>query len=434
MGYVGVTLAVAMAHRGFSVEGVEIDEQKVSSLQAGHPPFYEDGLSYKLNAGINKSLLSFSTEMPTAGRDVYVITVGTPLRDGAKMPRFDMVERVSRQIASVMREDSLVVLRSTVAVGTSRKRVLPILEEAVRDPKVAFCPERTLEGKAVEEIFSLPQVVAGKDDESAARAKQLFNELTPTIVRVSNLETAEIIKLLDNAYRDTQFALANEVAEICEQLDIDAHEAITAANFGYKRTNLALPGYVGGPCLTKDPHILNYTFSGKDFEPEIIMSARRKHEALQDRIAERVRRWARKRGLEPQLTTIALLGLSFKGFPETDDLRGAPSVDMIAALKQKGFRALRGHDHIVPMQVIADLGIEPTGVPDAFRDAHVVIFMNNNARYESEDMESLVRSMATPRLFFDSWNMYERSTFLHLPGFWYGTIGYSGDEQEETVT
>ena len=264
MGYVGLTLAVAMATKGYTVHGTEIDEKKLELMRDRKPHFYEVGLESAMRSVIDRGSLTFSRVIPSKPYPVYIITAGTPLIKGTRAPRFDMIERISREIASVMNQNSLVILRSTVAVGTTRNVVFAILKQKVEFPQIAFCCERTVEGKALEEIFTLPQVIGAIDERSFKRAASIFHRITPTLLQVSSLETAELVKLLDNVYRDTQFALGNEVAEICEILGINEYEAIRAANLGYDRTNIALPGYVGGPCLEKDPYILAYSL--RDYE------------------------------------------------------------------------------------------------------------------------------------------------------------------------
>jgi UDP-N-acetyl-D-mannosaminuronic acid dehydrogenase len=423
MGYVGLTLAVAMAEKGYIVHGVEIDEKKLKLMREGKPYFYEQGLESALRAIIDKGSLTFSREIPPRPYPVYIITVGTPVAKGTKVPRLDMIKRVSREISNVMAQDSLVILRSTVAVGTTRNVVLPILKRKVKSPQVAFCSERTLEGKALEEIFTLPQVIGAIDERSLGRASSIFHRITPTIVEVSPLETAEIIKLLDNVYRDTQFALANEVAEICEILGIDGYEAIRCANLGYDRTNIALPGYVGGPCLEKDPHILAHSLKKYRFKPRIIMSARALHQRLEGRIAERVLRWALDNKLEPQKIKVTLLGMAFKGAPETDDLRGAPSVNMVKALRARGFKNLWGHDYLVSDENIKALKIKPVGIKEAFTNASVVIFMNNNPAYKKINLIDAIRKMAKPAYFMDSWNMFDFEDLPFKGKVYYGSIG-----------
>jgi UDP-N-acetyl-D-mannosaminuronic acid dehydrogenase len=423
MGYVGLTLAVAMSKKGYAVHGVEIDEKKLKLMKRGKPHFYELGLESAMRTMIDKGSLTFSREIPSRPYPVYIITVGTPATKDTKIPRLDMIERVSREISNVMDQNSLVILRSTVVVGATRNVVLPILKQKIESPQVAFCSERTLEGKALEEIFTLPQVIGAIDERSLRRASSIFHRITPTVIEVSSLETAEIIKLLDNVYRDTQFALANEVAEICEILEINGNEAIRFTNLGYDRTNIALPGYVGGPCLGKDPHILAYSLKNYEFKPTIIMNARALHEKLEGRIADRILRWALNNNLEPQKIKVTLLGMAFKGIPETDDLRGAPSITMIKELKTRGFKNICGHDYLVSDENIKKLKIKPVDITDAFNDASIVIFMNNNTSYNKIDLIDAIRRMSKPAYFMDSWNMFDFESFPPDGEVYYGSIG-----------
>jgi len=423
MGYVGLTLAVAMAKKGYRVHGVEIDEKKLESMKNGKPYFYEAGLESTLRTVIDKRSLTFSREIPSKQYPVYIITVGTPVTEDTKIPRFDMIKRVSKEISRVMSQDSLVILRSTVAVGTTRNIVLPILKRQIASPRIAFCSERTLEGKALEEIFTLPQVIGAIDEESLRRASSIFHKITPTVVEVSSLETAEIIKLLDNVYRDAQFALANEIAEICEIYGINGYETIRAANLGYNRTNIALPGYVGGPCLEKDPHILAYSLKKYKFKPKIILEARSLHEKLQGRIADRILKWASSNGLDLKKAKVTLLGMAFKGVPEVDDLRGSASVIMIKELKSRGFKNLCGHDFLVSDENVRKLKIEPVDITDAFNDASIVIFMNNHPGYRKINLIDCLKRMSKPAYFMDSWNMFDFEDVFSKEKVHYGSIG-----------
>ena len=143
-------------------------------------------------------------------------------------------------------------MRSTVKIGTTRNLVHPVLEASGKRFDLAFCPERTVEGQALEELRWLPQIVGGETLDVTVRAGQLFQFLTPTVVRVSSVETAEMVKLVDNSQRDVHFAYSNEVARVCDVIGISAAEVIQAGKRGYPRTNLPMPGPVGGPCLEKD--------------------------------------------------------------------------------------------------------------------------------------------------------------------------------------
>ena len=225
---------------------------------------------------------------------IFVITVGTPL-DKEGTINLDMISNVAHDIARNMGEDSLIILRSTVKIGTSKHIVAPILEKSGVAFDLAMCPERTLEGNAMRELYRLPQIIGADCEIAAERAASLFKSLTRTTLKVSSLETAEMIKLVDNTYRDVQFAFANEVARACETMHINGYEVITSGKLGYERTNVPLPGPVGGPCLSKDPHILMQSVADKGISLEITHACRLVNERQPKEVAEFICREVNKR-------------------------------------------------------------------------------------------------------------------------------------------
>jgi nucleotide sugar dehydrogenase len=392
MGYVGLTLAVVLAERGFRVTGLEINPDILNRLRSGRSHFHEVGLPVRLRKVLDTGALQIrehiaaGANLPTA----YIISVGTPLGIDGK-PRIDMVEHVTREIAEAMPSGSLIVLRSTVVIGTTRKVVLPVLQASGKEFHLAYCPERTIEGKALEELRSLPQIVGGLGPRDAWRAAAIFQELTPTTLRVSSLETAEVIKLLDNSFRDLFFAFGNEVALLCDAIGIDGVEVIQAANTGYARTNIASPGFVGGPCLEKDPHILAYSLAPFDFTPKLISAGRQLNEDLPGHVIHSLLIDLPKDRL-PAVPIVSICGLAFKGRPETDDLRGTPAKILIQEIKSALPGAdIRGQDFAVSPEAIASLGLKPVSIEEAFEGANLVIVANNNAKYQWLDYNELFK-------------------------------------------
>lgn len=409
MGYVGLTLAAALCDRGFEVDGVEINRGILEQLRGGKAHFFEQGLDRVIERGLRNGRLRFSEQVPEDRRfDVYIITVGTPLGPDGR-PRMDMVESVTNDIAHHMRGGELVLLRSTVRLGTSLGVVKPILDRTGKDYDLAMCPERTTEGNALTELFRLPQIVGGHTRAATVRASNVFRRLTPTIIAVSDLRTAEIIKLLDNSYRDLFFAFGNEVALMCEAVGISAGEVISAANMGYERTNIARPGFVGGPCLEKDPHILIDSLSDHGFVPKLIQTGRLLNETLVQHVLD----FVRARLKEQKRPVISLLGLAFKGQPDTDDLRGSTALLMIKKIREAMPEAqLRGQDYVVKESEIEKLGIVPVSDAAAFDGADAVIVMNNNRRYSTFDIEKAACTMRRPGLIFDAWSIFSRNVDL----------------------
>ncbi|MEM7243496.1 MAG: nucleotide sugar dehydrogenase [Pseudomonadota bacterium] len=333
LGYVGLTFATALADVGFNVLGVERQQDIVDRTQNGEPHFSEAGLgsvlSHVVKSGKLRAQNSFDSESHC---DIYVITVGTPLDDDGSA-RLDFIKSATQEVANNMQDGALIMLRSTVKIGVSRNVVKPILEASGKKFQLAMCPERTLEGRAMTELRELPQIVGADDSDTRERAVRFFYQLTRAVVQTSSLETAEIIKLIDNTYRDVRFGFANEVARVCDAFGVNAMEVINGGKFGYPRTNVDLPGLVGGPCLEKDPHILSQSLREVGVELDITPAARKVNENQPRESVDFIA--ARLRENEISKPKIALLGLAFKGVPATNDLRGSMSLKVLQAAREK---------------------------------------------------------------------------------------------------
>jgi UDP-N-acetyl-D-mannosaminuronic acid dehydrogenase len=423
LGYVGLTLATTMAELGFAVTGVEVRPDVVEQLRRGEPHFFEPGMADRFRRTTTDGLFVLHESIPGGCEaSVFVITVGTPLDDAGRT-RLDMVERASGEVAAAMQAGSLVIMRSTVKLGTTRAVVRPVLEASGKPFDLAFCPERTLEGRAMEELRWLPQIVGADTNDGQLRAARLFQFVTPTVVRVADVETAEMIKMVDNASRDVAFAFANEIARVCDAVGVSASEVIQAGKLGYPRTNLPLPGPVGGPCLSKDPHILAEGLEGTGIMPEMTIAARRINERQPDEVVEFLSSTAARLGGFPPGAPISLVGLAFKGQPATDDTRGTMAIPVLAALRARFPQAsFRGFDAEVTDNGITAMGLEPCAtIEDAFAGAHLVVVLNNHTALMTMALEKLTTHMARPGLVYDFWNLF-RPDELRLPDH----VGYVG--------
>ena len=191
MGYVGLTLAAIMSDRGFDVWGIEKNPDILKMLMQGKPHFLEKGFEPRIKGSMNAGRLHFLSELSELNNDqqkplVYIITVGTPLNDEGR-PRMDMIESVAKEIANHMSDDALVILRSTVQLGTTRKIVKKTLEQSGKQFGLAYCPERTIEGNAMAELAVLPQIIGGLTGVAALQAEAVFRRITSTVIMVSSL-------------------------------------------------------------------------------------------------------------------------------------------------------------------------------------------------------------------------------------------------------
>ncbi len=427
MGYVGLTLALTFSEVGYSVVGVDHREKVVETLREGKSHFFEHGLEELLHRELGKRFIFSTTLNPEA--TVYLVAVGTPVGDD-KLPNLEDLRAAAASIGGVLRRGDTVILRSTVPVGTTRDLVLPELEKASglvggKDFHLAFAPERTIEGKALTELRTLPQVVGGLTPTCVQIVAGIFATLSPTIVTMHSLEAAELVKVVNNTYRDVTFAFANEVALLCDRYNLDSHEVVHAANSGYDRARVPLPSPgVGGYCLTKDPHLFVYAARKVGFEPTLIPAARIVNEQMPAHVVSRVAHFAAKVGVPLAGAKVFLLGVACKGHPETSDVRFSPTLDVARALALQG-AVVHAYDPRVDAEAITAAGIHPTPtVAEGFADALAVIIMNNNPTFADIPVAEYTEGLARPLLVFDPWKMLPREKIQRLPGVTYANLGF----------
>lgn len=409
LGYVGLTLGVAAAAKGIDVYGVETNQHIKDCLKENRAHFFEPGLDNLIKRNNNKTL-HVVDEFPSDVKfDAFIITVGTPLKkvDGKKQeePNFEYIKSaLEGTLKDVYDGSQLIILRSTVSVGTTRNVVLPFLAELCHKPEsdvlISMCPERTLEGKAVDELSNLPQVISGNNDNSIEIAEKLFRIMTPCVVRAKSLEEAELIKLYCNTYRDMTFAIGNAFCMAAQEFGVDGVSAIEHANYGYVRSNIAKPGFVAGPCLEKDAYILINNMPECDSK-NFILAARKFNESLEDIVVK----WVQEKvGAPSEDNIIALSGMAFKGQPETSDLRGSSSVYIAEKLKELGYK-MNLHDFVaLPDEMKAlNLGTVYNNIYDACKNAKALLVLNNHKKYGSVMDDPAMRHDNGGFEILDSW-------------------------------
>jgi nucleotide sugar dehydrogenase len=425
LGYVGLTLAVALASRGHRVHGIDRDGDLVARLQDGHPHFFEPRLPEMLVHALSSGTLTLGTEPPEQARRILIVSVGTPVRDDGTID--DAALRASVEgIAPRLRRGATVLLRSTVPVGTTRELVVPLLEAgsglvAGRDFHVAFTPERTAEGVAMQELTSLPQIVGGLTDACAEVAGSFWLTLTDSVVRVEGLEAAEIVKLVNNSFRDLSFAFANGVALLSDRYNLDARRLINAANEGYPRNPVPRPSPgVGGYCLSKDPWLYG---SVEPTAGHALLSAQGR--AINTDAARypvvMLGRWAERHGRTFAGLRVLLVGMAFKGWPATSDVRSSSALVVADELRARGCE-LTAHDAVVGDDELAALGLRAVPLDEGVRTADAVLILNNHP--DNIPAGLLAALAGRTSLVFDGWGMLDRREVEDHTGVSYATLGY----------
>lgn len=425
MGYVGLTLSVVLAEVDYDVWGVDIDEEIVKKLNRGEPHFFERNLAVRLKHQLKEKKLHFVTKAPRIPLSVIIISVATPLKEGTKIPNFGYIDQVVADVAELIQPGCLVCMRSTVPVGITRSKVLPVLEEksglkAGKDFYLAFTPERTIEGKALQELRENPQVIGGLTEKGTEKAASFFLRITPTVVSVSSIEVAEFAKIIDNTFRDVRFSFANEMALISEHLGLDINEVIHAANIHYPRNNIPVPSPgVGGACLSKDPHILIELSKKAGYYPKLIAEARRINEGYPGLIVKRIQDTLKKLGKELDKATILIAGFAFKGIPETADLRDSTTLWLLREFRSRSSCVIKGYDPIVEEAKIKELGVETVTLPDGFNMIDILIIANNHESYKDWYILDLVSKMNKPAIIYDGWRMLDKEIVESFEGIVY---------------
>ncbi len=386
-GYVGFPLAVILARSGFKVVGVEIKKEVVRGINSGNLPIREKELEaiFKEPA-VRKNLVA--SEVVEDG-DVYVISVPTPLEKRRKVADLSAVIAATGSIASHLKKGNLVILESTVPPLTCRELLTPIIEERTglrvnEDIGLVHCPERILPGNVFEEIVKNDRVIGSLSEDARERAKALYGTFVKGKIFLTDDVTAELVKIMENTYRDVNIALANEFALVAESLGVDAGRAIEIAN-AHPRVDILRPGIgVGGHCIPVDPWFLT------EVDPahtELIKTARRVNDSMPLRTAARLREVVADIP-DPEITVI---GMTYKA--ETDDVRESPALFVAELLRKDGYR-LRQYDPFVSEHGYASLIDAAKG-----SDLLAILVSHKKVLEELREKEKPIRAaMRTPRI------------------------------------
>jgi len=369
IGRVGLPLALVFANSGIKVIGIDKDKDYVEKIKGGEKPFIEAGIEEFLNNPNFTPTTDFQWGTETS--DVLIFCVGTPLTTDYN-PDYSQLYSALSEMTRASTEGKLIILRSTVSPGTLEDNVIPFLEKktglkAGKDFLAAVCPERIVEGKAIEEIEKLPEIIGGIDSPSTEIAAELFRKINPDKkILKTTPKAAELAKLFTNVYRYVNFALANEFALLAEEFGQDASEIINILNDGYPRGGVPKPGLTGGPCLSKDGYFL---LSNTAF-PDFILLASRLNEFIPQYIVNRLKKRLKERGKSVDKCKIAVLGLSFKA--GMDDVRYSPSIKIVKLLENENAQVTKHDPYLKDTETLQD----------AIADTDVIVLATNHPEFE----------------------------------------------------
>jgi UDP-N-acetyl-D-mannosaminuronic acid dehydrogenase len=328
LGHVGLPLGISFAAAGQKVVLLDLNKETAKTVAAGQMPFMESGAEPLLKQVIGKTLFITPDNKSVAESRFVILSIGTPV-DEHLNPDFGLFKKLIAELAPLMKDDQHLVIRSTVFPGTT-ELVYDSLRAAGKKTRVSFCPERIAEGKAVEELKSLPQIVSAFDDEARNEARELFSLLTKQVIFLKPKE-AELAKLFTNVWRYIQFAVANQFYQIAAQNDLDFYKIYQAATDNYPRIKgLPKAGFAAGPCLFKDTMQLAAYSNNNFFLGHAAMLI---NEGLPGFIVQKLKE---KHAMKDM--TVGILGMAFKG--DSDDPRESLSYKLKKTLELEAAKVL----------------------------------------------------------------------------------------------
>ena len=391
LGYIGLPTAALFASRGIAVAGFDVASSVVDTVNRGGVHIVEPGLDIAVRSAVASGLLRAATTLEPC--DAFIIAVPTPFAAG-HAPDLSFIDSATQALAPVLREGNLVVLESTSPVGTTRRMTeqlqglrpdlrFPLADRTGENVFVAHCPERVLPGNVMRELIQNDRVVGGLSPRSTEHAIALYSLLVEGQCISSDADTAELVKLAENAFRDVNIAFANELSLICGRLGLNVWDVIRLAN-RHPRVNILRPGPgVGGHCIAVDPWFIVHSAPE---ESNLIRAARQVNDGKPHVVFDAIAKAAGALAAP----VIACLGLAFK--PDIDDLRESPALAIVGELASAGLgRLLVVEPHIaaLPQSLSRFSNVSLAQTDDAVAGADVVAFLVNHRAFAAIQPQQL---------------------------------------------
>ncbi|MED4636345.1 nucleotide sugar dehydrogenase [Peribacillus frigoritolerans] len=407
LGYIGLPTSIMFAKHGVDVVGVDISPRVIDSLNSGKIHIEEPGLQEALNEVVEKGL--FRAALQPEKSDVFIVAVPTPNHDDEyKSCDLSYVLSAVKNVIPYLEKGNVLIVESTIAPRSMDDEVKPLVEQSGfkvgEDIYLVHCPERVLPGQILHELIHNNRIVGGITPNCTEAGAKVYSTFVQGEIIKTNAKTAEMSKLMENTFRDVNIALANELAKVCNNLEINALDVIQMAN-KHPRVNLHTPGPgVGGHCLAVDP----YFIVAKEPETaQLINLARNINTSMPEYVVENVNTLMEN----VQGKVVTVFGLTYKG--NVDDVRESPAMEILEILNNQDKYEVRAFDpHVEKEWVISNL-------EEAVNDSDLVLILSDHSEFKNLDWNQFT-GMATKRI-FDTKNVVENRS-LEFDYIHYGNL------------
>jgi len=394
LGYIGLPTASILASNGYKVYGVDVSSKIVEIINNGDIHIEEPGLKTLVKAAINSgNLKAYNTPQEA---DVFIIAVPTPIKEDKKAD-LSYIEKAANSIVDKLKPGNLVILESTSPPGTTKDFLSPILEKSKlkigEELFVAHCPERVLPGKIIKELIQNKRIIGGIDEKSAQMAKEIYLSFVEGDIHLTDTTTAEMVKIMENTYRDVNIALANELAKISHNIGVNAWEVAQLANL-HPRVNIHSPSPgVGGHCISVDPWFI---------VEKVPMLARLINESrdINDSMPEFTYDLLLQQIKGIQNAKITMLGVTYKA--DVDDVRESPATKIIEMINNNPNLKLSIYDPHVKY-----FDYELSGFEEAFKDSDCILLTVNHSEFKYIDPAQIAKIVKN-KLIIDTRNSLDR--------------------------
>lgn len=387
LGYIGLPTAIIAAENGYEVCGFDIDSEKVKNINSGEANILEPEIATRLQKVLNSNKFKAFDTLQEA--DCFIIAVPTPFKENKKAD-LTYVWRAGAILARVIKKNDLVILESTVPVGTSEKFASIIGVQSGYKPNVDFftahCPERVIPGKIFEELQKNDRVIGGVCQKASELAKEFYEKFVDGKLYLTNANTAEMVKLVENSSRDVQIAFAHELAAICEKANINTMEVIELAN-KHPRVNILQPTCgVGGHCIAVDPWFLIENYPSQTL---LLKTARKINDERPSEVLNKINSLINqfKSHNLNKTPNLLLLGLTYK--PDVNDIRESPALFIANELKNNKKINLIVCEPNIRTEEIASLNLEGSELTKSLKNADIVVFLVKHTLFKYINLAEL---------------------------------------------